>query len=214
MTALLIIGSIFLLILLILFSPVKVFLGFENDFFAKVKFLGFKVYETPQKTGKKKVSEAKNKQSGKKAEKENNTALKEGKQLLLILKEKYGFTGAVKKVLNLIYGMLTHIKKFLRHIRIKKIKLNLVVSGSDAAETAVEYGKVCAAVYPVLGFLDSFSSIELKRINISSDFAENKKEFEFSMVIKLQIFYMLVTAFNVYKDYKNFTIKENYNERK
>ena len=44
--------------------------------------------------------------------------------------------------------------------------------------------------------------------------AENKKEFEFSLKIKIQIIYLLILAYKIYSDYKNFTLKENYDERK
>lgn len=213
MTALIIIGAILLLIFLVLFLPVNVFLKFQNDFFIKIKFAGIKLFEISEKE-KKSDSDKKTDKDGKKNEDSENPALKQGKELFSFLKEKYGFSGAVKKVFSLLKDMLTHIKNLLRHIKIKKIKLDLTVSGADAADTAIEYGRICTAAYPVLAFFDSFSGIDFKQININSDFNGNKKEFEFSLVVKLQIIYLLIAAFKIYSEYKNFTIKENYNERK
>ncbi len=214
MIALIILGALLILILLIFFLPVNVFVSFKNDFFVKIKFAGIKLFEIPKEKDKSKTSKSDKKPEKKSVQKAEQPVFKQSKELFLFLKEKYGFFGAVKKVLLFLGNILTHIKKLLRHIKIEKIKLAITVSGDDAASTAIEYGKVCSAAYPVLSFLDSFSSISFKQIDINSDFTENKKEFEFSLNVKLQIIYMLIAAFKIYSEYKNFTLKENYNERK
>ncbi len=215
MTALIVIAVIIFLITLILFLPVNVILKFKDGFFVKIKLLGIKVFEFPSKKTLSKKSKKKiEKKELKDAQKADNELVSQGKELFSGLKEKYGFMGAVKKVLGLIFQMLTHIKVFLKHIKIKRIRLCLTVSGDNAADTAVNYGGACSVAYPVLAFLDSFSAVGFKEININSDFENGKKEFSFSLVIRLKIFYLLITAFKILKDYKNFTLKENCNERK
>ena len=210
MTALIILAALIFLILLILFLPLNVFVSFKNDFFVKVSFAKIKLYETPNKkkqggaTNKKRTSPAK----------EDEEKFKEGKELFSFLKEKHGFFGAVKKLLALSRQMLAHIKALLKHTKLKNIRVAITVSGEDAADTAIKYGQVCSAAYPVLSYIDSFKTVSFKKIDIKSDFEENKKEFEFSFKIKIQIIYMLISAFKIYTDYKNFTLKENYNGRK
>ncbi len=210
MIALIIIGALLFLILLILFLPLNVFVSFKDEFYVKVKFVGIKLYETNEKKNQK----DKKKTEGVSSEKEENMALGESKELFSFLKKKYGFIGGVKKLLVLFREMLAHIKPYLRHIKFKNIIVSITVSSDDAAATAIEYGKVCGLAYPVLSYLDSYSTVNFKKIDIKSDFDSNKKEFEFSLKIKLQIIYMLISVFKIYSDYKNFTLKENYDERK
>lgn len=212
MIALIIIGALLLLILLILFLPLNVFVSFKNEFYVKIKFVGIKVYELLDERDKQKKRNKKSNDSKDKPQKTDT--LNEAKGIFKFLKEKYGFFGAVKKLLGLFSEMLKHIKKQLKRIKFKNIKVDITVSGDDAADTAIKYGAVCSGVYPVLSFIDSFSTVEFKKIDIRSDFAENKKEFEFSFKIKLQIIYLLIAIFKIYTDYKNFTLKENYDERK
>ncbi|MBR6510400.1 MAG: DUF2953 domain-containing protein [Clostridia bacterium] len=217
--ALIITGSVLALLLILslalLFLPVSVFIKFKEDFFVKIKFFGIKVYEIPQKKDKKDKTpkEISDKKAEKNEEKAENIVLSKAKSFFGFFKKKYGFFGAVKKLLGFFNDALTHIKPFLRHIKVKKVILNLVISGDDAADTAIKYGQVCTAVYPVLSFFESVCGVDFKKINVKSDFTDNKNEFDFSLLIKLKIFYLLKTAFKVYKEYKNFTLKENYNER-
>ena len=210
MIALIILGALLFLILFILFLPLNVFISFKEEFYVKVKFAKIKLYETAKKNeqkGKKKVTQES-------SEKEEQSTIGQSKELFLFLKEKHGFFGAVKRLLSLFRTMLDHIKSPMRHIKLNNIRVAITVSGDDAAATAIEYGKVCSVAYPVLSYIDSFSSVKFKKIDIKSDFAENKKEFEFSLKIKIQIIYLLISAYKIYLDYKNFTLKENYDERK
>jgi len=210
LTALIILTALIFLILLILFLPLNVFISFKKDFYVKVTFAKIKLYETSNK----KKQDSGTKKKGTSPKNQDEEKFKEGKELFSFLKEKYGFFGAVKKLLALFREMLTHIKALLKHTKLKNIKVAITVSGDDAADTAIKYGQVCSATYPVLSYIDSFKTVNFKKIDIRSDFEENKKEFEFSLKIKLQIIYMLISAFKIYTDYKNFTLKENYNGRK
>lgn len=213
MIALTVIGILLAVIAIILFLPVSINLKFEEDFFVKVKFAFIKIYETkPQK--KKYKANKKRADKDKETEKpsENEIGAK-GKEIFAILKSKYGFVGAVRTVLGLFGDMLAHIKSFLRHIKVKRVLLNITISGDNAAETAINYGKVCAAAYPVTSFLQNCSEIGFKQINIRSDFSGGKSEFGAALNIRMQVFFILIVAYRVYTEYKKFLVKENLNER-
>ncbi|MBR7133250.1 MAG: hypothetical protein IKD04_06920 [Clostridia bacterium] len=210
MTALIIIGVILLILLLILFSPVRVWVSYEDSFHLKLYFAGIKIFSTKSDIGQEKEKTT-DKGSDAKSE---NTAIKEGKRFFGFLKEKYGFSGAVKTVFGFIGDVLAHIKKLLRHIKFKSIILDISVSGDDAAKTAVEYGGVCAAVYPVLSVLDTCAGFSYKQINIKSDFVSENSRFRFSGSVILRVFFLLVAAIKIYSEYKKFVSKENFNERK
>ena len=208
MIFLIIIGILLLIIAGILFLPVKVFIEFKEEFFLKVNFFGIKIYqlkpeeEKPQKTDSK---------GYKKSEK---PAKSKPENLFLILKEKNGFSGAVKEIMAFALDCLTHIKTLLRHIKIKRICLDITVASPDAAKTAIDYGTVCSAVYPVLSLIDNIPNIEFRKIDVKSDFNSSESSFTFSLTVRLQIFFMLIAAFKIYKEYKNFIMRIEDNERK
>ncbi len=197
------------IMLLLLFLPVIVDIKFKEKFYIKIHFCGVKLFETEAEQ-KKEQSDDKKAIPEKGQDKNEN----EVKGLWNFLKEKYGFKDAVKTVFGFIRDLLAHIKKLLRHIKIKKVKLNITVASSDAAKTAIEYGEICSAVYPVTAFLQSYAKIDFKNINISTDFTSEESHFDFSAAIRLQVFFLLIAAFRCYNQYEKFILKENYNERK
>ena len=199
MIALIILGVIFLILAFILLLPINLFLRFDNELFIKVKLAGIKVFDSNKIEAKEKEHKPKE------TEKTKENGLK---TFFSKLSEKYGYLGAVKKVINLIGKMLSHIKKLLRHIKIKKVILNLVVVGEDAAATAVEYGAICSAVYPLLSFLDSCAKVDFKNINVTSGFEYKKSHFDFSLVCKLRIIFLLIALIGIFKEYKNFSEEE------
>lgn len=210
MIFLIIIGILLLIIAAILFLPVKVFIDFKDSFLIKIKFFGIKVFETRPEKDESKPQKAET-NSGKKTEKSTEN---QAKRIFLRLKEKHGFTGAVKEVLSFLLDCLTHIKRLLRHIKIKRICLDITVASSDAAKTAIEYGSVCSAVYPTLALIDTVPNIGFREINVKSDFNSENCDFSFSFYVQLQIFFALIAAFKIYKEYKKFNVRNEDNERK
>ncbi len=195
MIALIIIGIVLLLIIGVLFLPLCVSIDFKNDFFVKIYFSGLKVYEIkPEETKQENL-----KKSTEKKEKKPSIFEK--------FKKKYGFSGAVKEFFEFFKAVLSHTKKFLRHIKFDKVKIFVKVATDDAAKTAIEYGAVCSVVYPVLAELSTLAKIKYKKIDISSDFESKTSKFNFSLKIRLYIFYCLITAYKLYKEYKKFTAR-------
>lgn len=204
MIFLIILGVILLLLALVLFLPVNVWVEFKEDFFVKIRFCSIKVYE---------LKPAKKQDTG--TEKTEITEIKEKpKGIFSKFKEKFGFSGAVREFFVFFKDVFSHTKGFLRHIKIEKTNLFIKIASPDAAKTAIDYGIVCAAVYPVLAMLDSVGNIKYKKIDIKSDFESATSDFSFGFDIKLKIFFLLITLFKVYKDYKKFTARIETNERK
>lgn len=204
MIFLMFLGIILLVLVLILFLPVKISMAFKDELNLKVNFLGIKLFETK--------NEAEDKKESKTEKKEDKTEGNKAKKFFSRLKEKYGFSVALKEMFSFFLKCLSHIKGLLRHINIERICLNITVASPDAAKTAIEYGTVCAAVYPVLALIDTVPNIAFREINVKSDFNSENSQFDFSLVIKLQIFFALISAFKIYKKYKNFIIRIEDNE--
>ncbi len=201
MVALYIIGGIILLIALLLLLPITAQIKFKDNFFLKVKFLGFTVYklkpEEEEKTEKEKPKEEKPKDKPK--EKEQGIFQK--------LKAKHGFKGAIKEIFDFAGNVITAVKPQLLKIKFRKFKLDLIVVGSDAAMTALEYGAVCGIVYPVLSFIDQNLNIKLKQINVSAGFKHLESQFSVSFNVKANALLLLIIAFKALKEYKNFSVR-------
>ena len=107
--------------------------------------------------------------------------------------------------------------KLLGHIRFKNVKMELVVATDDAAETAISYGRACAAVGAIVNYLDKAIHFSPKQISVVSDFTGTEYRFYLNGVIKLRVFFLLKfavsTLFSLIKlkigDIKNVTAKQH-----
>ena len=197
MIVLYILAVLLLLIALILLLPVSVDLSYKEDFSFKVKFLNIKVFPLKEKKETEKTDKP---QSNAKKDNQFKTSFQK-------LKEKHGFSGAVKEIFAFLKDCLKHLGGFLKTVKFRKVKLNLVVAESDDFKTAIKYGEVCAVVYPVLSYIESKANIKYKKIDVKSDFNTPKGEFDFSLTVKLQIIFLIITATKLYKEYKKFSVR-------
>lgn len=86
--------------------------------------------------------------------------------------------------------------------------LDLTVATDDAANTAIQYGSVCAVLYPVLSLLQSTVDLKSKEVNINADFEKSKWEFKTSILVKAQLIYWIIAAIGTLKQYYKLQRKE------
>ena len=195
MIPLIIILSVLAFIVLLLFIPISVHIKYDGDFFVKLKIAGIKAYEVEPDADTEKPKP--DTESDKKAKKQTEKAFDK-------LKKKYGFAGAVKEIFVFIKSVLERLKGSFRHIAIRKLCLDIKVASGEAAATAIDYGAVCAAVYPVLTFIDSIANVKMKSINVTADFNSDNSDFDFSLVVRIRVVYLIVMAFGVFSEYNKF----------
>ena len=201
MTVFIIILAIILLIIsVILFSKVKVFLAFHGQLEYFVSFLGFKVFSSEIK------DKNTQKTDGKKAEK------KKKDNFFKRLQKKRGFTGAVKELADFALKALKKLMRLLKHFSFRKIFLDVTVATESAADTAIEYGAVCSAVYPLATIFNSIADVKFRKIDISADFNSANPEVKFEFEVGTSFFYLLIFAFSIFKEYKNFISRNDLNE--
>ena len=99
---------------------------------------------------------------------------------------------------------------FLKTVKFRKVEVGITVASDDAAKTAIEYGAVCSAVYPVLSLLYSKANIKYKQIDIKSDFNTEKSIFMISLTVNLQIIFLIITGIKVFKEYKDFSKRNGF----
>ncbi len=195
MAPLIIILAVLAFIVLLLFIPISVHIKYDGDFFVKLKVLGIKAYEVEPKED---IKEPKpDTESDKKVKKKTGKAFDK-------LKKKHGFSGAVREIFVLVKSVLERLKGSFKHIAIRRLCLDIKVASGDAATVAIEYGAVCAAVYPVLTLIEGIANVKMKSINVSSDFNSVDSYFGFSVVVRVRIIYLIVMAFGVFSEYNKF----------
>ena len=195
MIPLIIILSVLAFIVLLLFIPISVHIKYDGDFFVKLKIAAIKAYEVePEKDTEKPKPDT---ESDKKAKKQTEKAFDK-------LKKKHGFAGAVKEIFVFLKSVLQRLKGSFKHIAIRRLCLDINVASGDAATTAIEYGAVCAVVYPVLTFIDGMANVKMKSINVSSDFNSFDSHFGFSVIVRVRVIYLIVMAFGVFSEYNKF----------
>ena len=195
MIPLIIVLSVLAFIVLLLLIPISVHIKYDGDFFVKLKIAGIKAFEAEPKEEIKEPSP--DTESNKKAKKQTEKAFDK-------LKKKHGFAGAVKEIFVFLKAVLERLKGSFKHIAVRRLCLDIKVASGEAAATAIEYGAVCSAVYPVLAFLDGILNIKMKSINVTSDFNSDKSNFTFSVIIRARILFLIIMAFGVFSEYNKF----------
>ena len=97
------------------------------------------------------------------------------------------------------------VKKF----KFRRFYLNLSVATNDAASTAINYGKICSAVYPIISFLETNADFKAKEINISADFDKSDSEFKISTSVTTRLFFWLVAAISALFEFLKIQRKES-----
>ena len=206
MIALIIVGVLLLCLTAILFLPTDAVIKFKDELFFKINFSGIRVWRL-EKDKEVPSEPQKNEPKLKEKPQKENALLGYFKKL----KAKHGFSGAVKLLLGFAHDLLPHIKGLLKHIKIKRVVLDITVAEGDAAKTAIEYGSICAVAYPLLAAFEAVADIRYKSINISSDFEKQTSEFAFECTARTRIFFLLIMLVKIYSEYKKFTARiENY----
>lgn len=187
------------LVFILLFIPVSVWLDYTDGVFSvRVGMLGIRFKVWPQKPlteeQKRKKEE---KAAAKKAAKEAKIA--EQNQQSGQEQPKKKKEHKAKLTMDAICKMVSAAGRLLRGVfgalRVKNIRLRLPVSGKDAADTAVQFGKMQAYIGTTLGFLNQFFWLDIKEMHLDPDFTGSLKGTErFSCQITAQLIIMVIAA--------------------
>lgn len=181
MTALWIFLGVLVLNGVLLACPVKLCVRYEDDFAAEVGFLFFR-YGVPAKTEEKQEE----KPAGGKEERKKrkitdiiNTVKKKGLS---------GFLELFGELARLVSGTA---RRIFSHVRVDVFDLDIAVGGSDAACAAVNFGAVCAAVYPAAGALEKCMKFRARSINIVPDYSGGESRVRFRAKARVRLFFLV-----------------------
>lgn len=94
-----------------------------------------------------------------------------------------GVIALLKETARIVSGMF---RRIFKHVIIDKLFLQMYIGSGDAAKTAIDYGKVCAEIFPALGTICSIMKVRKYDVDISPDFLANQNETELHTVITLR----------------------------
>ena len=210
MTALYIIGGVILFFFILLIIPVSADIGYRDIFAVSVKYGGIKVFDSTKPKKVKSVA-ADKKEPGKPREKGKKP--KKDNFITKIFKEKGKIEG-VKFCLALIKLAFSRIIWVIKKIKFKKLFLDISVASDDAANTAISYGALCAAVYPLVNFIDQNTGFGVKKVNIYTDFDKLSPEIEVSVSAKTRLIYAVIAAVSMLFAYLRLKKESDKNGRK
>ena len=185
----LILGLLLSVLIVALFSNIKVHLEIKKDSepVVSVKYLGFSLF----KFSEEKTTEDENNQDKKSEQKKNKLNLK-----------KYIKTyDDVIELLHSIKNILVRFKELIKKAVIKNTEMELVVVGNDAAATAIAYGTVCSLVYPIINLLSGCCTFKPEKINVSACFTEKEMKFSLNTDFSIRVVYLLKFAFSALSEF-------------
>lgn len=197
MIAIIIIAVIFLILLFLLKSKLRVelkYIGGELGY--TVKYLFFTVYPPKEKKAKKpkKVIAEKTEELNF-SEIQSDTPDKDEpvekiEEISGDNKEKNSTDFNTIKVrieqFKLLWGTVKKFfTKLFKGVKISRFTVDFVISGNDACEAAVNYGKVSTVVYNAIALLKLMFRVSVKSVDIGCDFESGKSRYDCSANITL-----------------------------
>ena len=83
-----------------------------------------------------------------------------------------GIINIVKEIAKLAGGTVSDV---LFAFTVTRLKLDIKVAGSDAADSAIKYGRVCAALFPSLQLIMTVVKVKKYDVNVNPDFSDEPK---------------------------------------
>lgn len=182
MTALWIILGIIAFIFVLLICPLSVSVVYDGELELKIRylFLCFKIL--PKKEKKPKKPEP---QKTEKTEKSDNKPQDKNKNSIKDFVKKKGIDGLIELLKKFVDIVLKAAKTVTSHLVISKLDINVLVVGDDAADTAMKFGYLCSAVYPLVSIVESHIKKCKHNENIVAGF--NDSETKIYLVLKARI---------------------------
>ena len=198
-----VLGGILLLIAVILALPVSVILlrDGERPFLILYRFLWFTFGEEPDPDNP--VTKA--------AVKVLGLDRLESVDRLRQETDRSGIAGTVGDLALVLKELLGRVIWILPRCRVKTLRIRAISAGEDAAAVAMDYGMVCAVVYPLIGWIESALRVSRrgKKVEIGCDYDAEESTFEMNVRLSVRIWTVLLALIHIVREnVKNQVYKE------
>ncbi|MCI5682715.1 MAG: DUF2953 domain-containing protein [Eubacteriales bacterium] len=182
------VGLVILAVAALLPAKIKVRIGYiEEEFILSFKLLFF-VFTVSPENKKKKKKKAKKKEK----EKKERPAKKEKDNFFRSHTSDFGVFDYIELI-----GIV--IEKFVAKIYFDKLEAEIRVAGDDAAQTALNFGRLNAAIYPIAGLINGHKRIKNLHIGITPDFTTTKSVYNAEAIAYIRIFDVLAAVIAIIK---------------
>lgn len=200
LTAVIIILAILLVLLGLLLLPVTWNAHFDTQLHLSVRYICFRYTIAPPKQKKKK----KDTPPAKEHKGEDDTG-KDANVIKEIIRQT-GLSGFLCLLKETAKAAGSVLKGLLRHTVLSCLDIDICVGGEDAADTAVTYGYICAAVYPAAGVITSaVKKYKKLRIDIHPDYDRRQTQIICRAQARISLLFLLGNLIKgAYKLFKQF----------
>ncbi len=160
--------------------PVIIVLDYDKEFLFEVRylFIKYKIYpprEKPEEKEKKEEKDKKKKGEEKGEDKDKKAKDKKENPIKTFYKNQ-GFDALLDLIKYTAKAVGGALKNIFRAFVFRELYVKLSVSKGDAAQTAYEYGKLCAEVFPAMGLICSNVKVKKYALDVSPDFIGNNNK--------------------------------------
>lgn len=165
---------LFLIFVMIMISSVHIYVFFQNELKFRVRFW-FYIYKSENTKSKDKKKKLSDKDEKKKKHKKEKVSEKK------ILSKNIAY---MKCLYNIGSTLLV---RFFRLIKIKCLFLYIAVGSDDAATTAINYGRLCSILYPLISVTLKNNFQSRPDIQIKPDFQLQKSKMFFKTNVRVNV---------------------------
>ena len=187
MTVLLVICGVLLFLFLLTLFPLRIHVGFEQEFTLPLRylFLRFRLAPGKEEPEPEKKKPKKKKETTEESEKEKKIDIK------LMLKRQ-GVSGFLQSLFELVKLVATDTKRLLSHLKLRRFDLYLCLAGAeDAAEAAIQYGQVSGAVYSACSVLFKLMRCKKGAVSVDLDYQSEESTVVFTGVLSILPIFLL-----------------------
>lgn len=183
MIVLWIVLGVLLFLFLLTLVPVRAEISFHQEFSLTVRYLFLSFPVLPG--GKEEEPEKRE------PEKEKKTEGGGLEKLKAVLKQE-GFGGFLKALFEIVRMVASSSKRLISRIGLKRFDLYLCLGGAaDAADAAIRYGQVSAAVYSACGALFGLMPCRKKAVTVDLDYGTEENKVDFSAKLSIRPLFVL-----------------------
>ena len=182
----LLLGGIALVLVGLILTPIKVEFFFDGDIstaYVRYRYLFYKKHLLPAPPKK---EEKKAKRKTKKGKTPSQNPKDQSGSVTSLVKD-YGVVETVTMMAQSASSLLQAVFYLLKKGRLKHFKGRFVIGGEDAADAAVNYGQVCAVLYPLLGLAASYLTFVRPDLQLYCDYDRTDSEIYVSGVIHISV---------------------------
>ncbi|MCH5190853.1 MAG: DUF2953 domain-containing protein [Oscillospiraceae bacterium] len=196
MTALFVILGIIAFFILLLSIRITVTGEYFDSFKLDVAWLFIKLHIFP-KDKKNKPKKAKKKEEPAQTEEktdEQSPETEKKENIFVRFYHNQGVDGIIELINGAAYSLARMMNSFKKHIVLREIYLWMTVSSGDAAETALQYGKICQKVFPALSFICSTLTVKKYDVEIEPDFIGLKNSAQMAFTVSVRPIFIINAA--------------------